>query len=308
MIRNGRSTKDPLVAKSLDYIVQFVQPSAGVHHPQSRFSTYETCLVMMCLTEANENGKYDKILAGAEKYIRGLQWDGEEGHDQSSPAYGGAGYGNDTRPDLSNTQYFIEALRSVGADENDEAIKKALIFVSRCQNLESEHNTTEFGAKVNDGGFYYTPADGGSSQLGETDNGGLRSYSSMTYAGLKSMIFAGVDADDPRVKAAYEFARKNYDVHSNPGLGQAGVFYYYQTFAKALDAMGVKDVVGPEGKSHDWRAELVTELATRQQADGSWVNTDPKWMEGDPNLVTGFALLTLSYCKPKSAQANKNSE
>ena len=123
----------------------------------------------------------------------------------------------------------------------------------------------------------------------------------MTYAGLKSMIFAGVDADDPRVKAAYEFARKNYDVHSNPGLGQAGVFYYYQTFAKALDAMGVKDVVGPEGKSHDWRAELVTELATRQQADGSWVNTDPKWMEGDPNLVTGFALLTLSYCKPDQA-------
>ena len=31
----------------------------------------------------------------------------------------------------------------------------------------------------------------------------LRSYGSMTYAGLKSMIFAGVGPDDPRVKAAY---------------------------------------------------------------------------------------------------------
>jgi squalene-hopene/tetraprenyl-beta-curcumene cyclase len=49
---------------------------------------------------------------------------------------------------------------------------------------------------------------------------------------------------------------------------------------------------------HSWRAELVTELVKRQAADGSWVNSDRKWMEGDANLATGFALLTLSYCKP----------
>ena len=36
-------------------------------------------------------------------------------------------------------------------------------------------------------------------------DGGLRSYASMTYAGLKSMIYAGLDRDDPRVKAALTY-------------------------------------------------------------------------------------------------------
>ena len=55
----------------------------------------------------------------------------------------------------------MDALKAVGNDENSEAVKRALIFVSRCQNLETEHNTTPFAAKNPDGGFYYTPAAGG---------------------------------------------------------------------------------------------------------------------------------------------------
>ena len=38
------------------------------------------------------------------------------------------------------------------------ALQKALIFISRSQNLESDKNDTAFAAKINDGGFYYTPA------------------------------------------------------------------------------------------------------------------------------------------------------
>jgi len=108
----------------------------------------------------------------------------------------------------------------------DEAVQKALVFVSRCQNLESENNTTPFSAKINDGGFYYTPAAGGTSQAGKSDNGGLRSYGSMTYAGLKSMIFAGLTADDPRVKAALSWLARHYTLDENPGLGDAGLYYY----------------------------------------------------------------------------------
>jgi len=40
----------------------------------------------------------------------------------------------------------------------DEAVQKALRFVSRCQNLETAHNTLPFAPLVNDGGFYYTAA------------------------------------------------------------------------------------------------------------------------------------------------------
>jgi squalene-hopene/tetraprenyl-beta-curcumene cyclase len=84
-------------------------------------------------------------------------------------------------------------------------------------------------------------------------------------------------------------------------MGQAGVYYYYQTFAKTMDAMGAEEFTDGAGKKHDWRAELVAELTRRQAAEGSWVNSDRKWMESDPNLSTGFALLALSYCKPNRA-------
>ena len=121
----------------------------------------------------------------------------------------------------------------------------------------------------------------------------------MTYAGLKSMIFAGVGPDDPRVKAAVEYARKHYDLNENPGLGKAGLYYYYHTFAKALDAIGQDEFKDDKGTAHNWRHELIATLASRQQKDGSWANSNARWLESDANLVTGYALLALSYCKPK---------
>ena len=38
-------------------------------------------------------------------------------------------------------------------------------------------------------------------------------------------------------------------------------------------------------------------IAARQQPDGSWVNSNPRWMEGDANLVTAYALLALAHCR-----------
>ena len=245
----------------------------------------------MCFTEANTDGRYDSLLANAEKYVRKIQWNEDEGHDITSNSYGGAGYGKHERPDLSNTNFLIDALKARGVGPDDDAMQRALTFVSRCQNLETEHNTTAFATKNPDGGFYYTPAAGGSSQAGETADGGLRSYGSMTYAGLKSMIYAGVGPDDPRVKAAFNWISKHYVLDQNPGMGDAGLYYYYHTFAKALNAMEIDRVKDDRGSEHDWRAELLAELAGRQQEDGSWLNENSRWLEGDPNLVTGYALL-----------------
>lgn len=299
LLRNGISSRDPLVAKSLEYLKGFVQPDGGVYQAGTLYGNYETCLAIMCFTEANTDGRYDALLAGAEKYVKKIQWDEGEGQDISSNSYGGAGYGKHERPDLSNTNFLIDALKARGVGPDDEAMQRALIFVSRCQNLETPHNTTAFAAKNPDGGFYYTPAAGGSSQAGETPDGGLRSYGSMTYAGLKSMIYAGVGPDDPRVQAAFKWISKHYELDQNPGMGNAGLYYYYHTFAKALDAMGVGKVQDDDGRQHDWRAELLAELAKRQQKDGSWLNENSRWLEGDPNLVTGYALLALSYCQKK---------
>lgn len=297
ILRNGRSPNDPVVAKSLKYLEGFVQPDGGIYQSGTLYRSYETSLVVLCFTEANRDGRYDKLLEDAQRFLKDLQWDEGEGKDPTSDYYGGIGYGKHQRPDLSNVSFLVDALRAVGNGPEDEAIKKALIFVSRCQNLETEYNTTQFAAKNPDGGFYYTPAGGGDSKAGKTPDGGLRSYGSMTYAGLKSMIYAGVGPDDPRVKAAFQWIQRHYDVRSNPGMGNAGLYYYYHTFAKALDAMGVDVVEDAEGVKHDWRGELREELLRRQRADGSWINENPRWLEGDPALVTGYVLLTLSHCR-----------
>lgn len=297
VLRHTRAPDEPMTARALRYLGGFEQPDGGIYAPNSRLKNYETCIAVVCLAEANTDGRYDQTIRNANRFLRGLQIGQDQGVEPSEVAFGGVGYGGAERPDLSNTHFLIEALGAAGAEGDDAAIQRAIVFVSRCQNFESEHNTTAFAAKIGDGGFYYTPIGRGSSPAGTTANGGLRSYGSMTYAGLKSMLCAGVQADDPRVRAALEWIRQNYTFDENPGLGQAGLYYYYQLQAKALAAHGQPQITDAAGREHDWKAELLAALAARQRADGSWVNADDRWMEGDPNLATGFALLALSYCR-----------
>ena len=296
-MQHGRSYRDPMIAAALEYLETNIRADGGIYQQGSLYQNYETCLAILCLSEANKQGRYDETLHRAEQLVIKLQWTDELGHDQSSPSHGGAGYGKHQRPDLSNTAFLVEALKALGRGPDDPAMQKAMIFVSRCQNLETEHNETKYAARNPDGGFYYTIAAGGSSQAGTTPEGGLRSYGSMTYAGLKSMVFAGVDQSDPRVKAATHWAMKHYTLKENPGLGKAGHYYYLHTLAKALNAVGRPQLVDQQGASHNWRHDLIMQLAETQQADGSWTNDNPRWLEGDPNLVTGYALLALTYCQ-----------
>lgn len=301
LVDAGVRLDDPTLVKGLAALEKFVQKDGGIYHPSTTHKNYETCVAVMAFKAANAGGKYDTILAHADKFLRGLQWDEEEGIDKGDVRYGGADYGPaKKRPDLSNTQFLIDALKATGAQDNDPAIQKALVFVSRCQNLESPHNTQPFASKVNDGGFIYTAAGGGSSVAGTTPNGGLRSYGSMTYAGLKSMIYAGLTANDPRVKAAFEWIGRHYSVQENPGLGQQGLYYYFHTFAKTMAVLRLNEFKDAKGQMHDWRKELADELFSVQQPNGSWVNPKERWLEGDPNLSTGYALMSLKYCDPTS--------
>ncbi len=301
-LENGVKRDDPMIQKALQHLLTHVQPDGGIYFVKSNYRNYETCIIILALQTANADGKYSDVIAKADKFIRQQQWDEEENKDRTDPSYGGAGYGGSSRPDMSNTHYLVEALRAAGAEANDPALQKALVFISRSQNLESDKNDTPFAAKINDGGFYYTPAGGGSSGAGKEANGGLRSYGSMTYAGLKSLLYAGVDKHDPRVKAAYSWIKMHYTVQENPGLEQQGLYYYLHTFAKALDAMEVAEVEDRTGKKHDWRGDLMAFLAKEQRDNGSWVNNERKWNEGDPNLSTAFALLALSHCDEKPAK------
>lgn len=302
LLVNHVPADDPAIQKALKHLETFVQPDGGIYAPKAFQGNYETSLVLMAFKAANQEDRYQKLTQNAEKYLRKLQLDDSEQVDKSDVRYGGAGYGRSgDRPDLSNTAFFLDALKDAGVKDDDPAFKNALVFVSRCQNLESEYNNTVFATKNNDGGFYYTPAAGGSSPAGTEENGGLRSYASMTYAGLKSMLYAGVKPDDKRVVAALTWIKKHYSVTENPGLGTQGMFYYYHLFSKALATLNLDYLIDDKGVSHDWRKELADQLFTQQKENGSWLNKNDRWFEGNPDLGTSFALMALRYCEPKAA-------
>ena len=89
LLRSGYDASDPLVAKAIDYVMDFQQDDGGIYAPDSRYKNYETCIAILCLSEANEGGKYDGTLAKADAFVKGIQWDDDEGHDIDSPAHGG---------------------------------------------------------------------------------------------------------------------------------------------------------------------------------------------------------------------------
>ena len=306
LLKNGVPVSHEKVQRSLKFLESFVRPDGGIYAPKSNLRNYETSVAVMCLHQANTDGQYDLTIEKAVAFLKGIQWDEGEKHQSSSRHYGGQGYGKHKRPDASNTSFFLDALKEAQPEGNSEAMRKAVVFMSRCQNLPSKYNDAEFAQVVSDddlGGMVYSAVGTGESKAenkSDTPVGGLRSYASMTYAGLKSFLYAGIDKEDLRVKAALDWISRHYDLTSNPGVGQQGLFYYYHVFAKALHAYGQRDIVDANGVSHNWRADLLAQLSDKQQADGSWTNPADRWYEGDPNLVTSYSLLALSYMGQES--------
>jgi squalene-hopene/tetraprenyl-beta-curcumene cyclase len=296
LLRAGKPPDDPVVAKALNYLEGRVKPDGGVY--DQRLANYTTCLAVVAFKQANTNGRYDRVIENAVKFIKTMQHG--DGTAPDDPKFGGAGYdGTRGRPDLSNTQFFVEALLAAGVGKDDPAIARAVTFAGRAQNLPGEYNSLPFAAKATDddkGGFVYNPANPDAKDK-KTDAGGLRSEGGMSYAGLKTFLYAGVGKDDPRVKAAVGWVRRHYTLDQNPGMGTAGLYYYYHTFAKAMDALGEDEFTDAKGVNHPWRQELFAALKKRQKADGSWANENGAFLENTPELATGFAILALSYCK-----------
>jgi len=298
---------DP-VRRGLDFIRSHAKPQGGIY--DRFYPSYSTSVCAQALFAAG-TPEDEPLVRNARRFLLDSQADESEGFTPESVEYGGWGYEvspsreETHRADLSNTQLALEALRQLEAlDAQDRARSaapdwvqtptevaygRAIKFLERCQNL-SETNDQSWAS--DDGGFVYRP---GESKAGGTPEGGLRSYAGMTYAGLKSMIYARLDRDDPRVRAAYEWACRHWSVTENPGLGQQGLYYYYVTMARALQVYGTELVVDAGGVSHDWRRELVSQLLTVQRADGSWVNENGRWMEQMPDLVTAYGLLAIQH-------------
>jgi squalene-hopene/tetraprenyl-beta-curcumene cyclase len=311
VVRNGVPVGNAKVQKSLAFLETMIREDGGIYAKNSTLRNYETSVSLVAFKQCNVDGKYDDVLDRAASFLKGIQWDEGEGHDVTSNHHGGQGYGSHKRPDLSNTSFFLDALKELEGEDmsNSSAVRKAIVFTSRCQNLPSQYNTAKFTEHIPEGdtgSFIYSAVGEGetkSEPLSTTPRGGLRGYASMTYAGLKSFLYAGMDKDDFRVQAAMDWIRRHYDLDSNPGMGKQGLFYYYHIFGKTMRALGKLTLTDHEGVVHDWRSDLVDKLASLQSKDGSWTNEHDRWYEGDPNLVTAYSLLAISYCRDVKGSA-----
>jgi squalene-hopene/tetraprenyl-beta-curcumene cyclase len=271
------------INRPLSFILNHVNQDGSIGEANQN-RNYNTAVAVVAL-EATGNEKYAPIIQNAQKFLAGLQVDEGEGYEPSHAYYGGIGYGGDERPDLSNQYMALEALRTTSFDPESPVWERAQRFLSRCQN-RSESNDQAWAG--NDGGFTYMP--------GFSPHGKTGSYGGMTHAGLIGLLFAGVDKDDPRVQAAYDWIRAHYTLDRNPGTEDAsGLYYYYTVFAKSMAAYGDSSVVTSGGERRNWRNDFARKILSLQRDDGSWVNADsPRWWEGDENLITARMVVALN--------------
>ncbi len=292
----GKTAKDEPVSRAVQYLLKHQKEDGGIYDVGLR--TYTTSIALMVLVKADAKA-YAETIEKAKGYLIEHQWDEAESIDKGNPWYGGHGYGKHERPDLSNTQYFVEAMHEAGVPKDHPLWKKVVVFVSRTQD-RSESNDQVF-AGTDSGGMIYSPHAGGESKAGTVDlpNGkkGLKAYGSMTYAGFKSFMYARLERDDPRVQAAMDWIRRHWTFEENPDLGQQGLYYYYETAAKALKAWGEDQIVDARRRTHPWRAELSEAVLKRQKPDGFWTNEADRWFEGFPPVPTSYALIALAQCE-----------
>jgi squalene-hopene/tetraprenyl-beta-curcumene cyclase len=304
---NMRTKPPEFIQRGYAFLMGCVQPDGGVY--RTNLASYNTSLSIMAFLAARDP-KYDSVILRARNFVVDQQNDLGVKGTNDSPYDGGIGYGSKgDHSDMSNTFMALEALyysEYLVKQKEDGSAKlgmkdlnwsAALAFIQRCQNLPS-HNKEPRASDdpQNKGGFIYNP---GQSMAGEvklpSGRTALRSYGSISYAGLLSYIYAHLQRDDPRVAAVYEWLQKNYALEENPGMGQQGLFYYYLTMAKALSIYGAQRLELSDGKSVVWREDLTKRLLNLQDAKGFWGNSNNRWWEKDPVLVTAFTIIALDY-------------
>ena len=299
------------IERGLAFLVKNQKSDGGIYG--KGLATYNTALSVMALSEAGRKEDFP-VIAKARRLLINQQQDYDRKGQTDNLFDGGVGYGGSyAHSDLSNSHLAMEALyysKKVLADtEFDESSdfdldwEAAIAFVSLCQNSETTAKRLGDWAglrKEDEGGFVYFPGDTKSDEIEIKVDGkkkiALRSYGSMTYAGMLAFIYADMDLGDPRIQSALGWIQQNYTLDENPGMDAQGLFYYYHTMSKALSIARVNRLKTSQGKSLNWRKDLALKIMSYQSEDGSWINKDSnRWMEDDRILVTCYAILALEH-------------
>lgn len=278
--------RDAAIDRALDFIRSQAEEDGSFRSQPQRhyiffsdagYPTYTTAVALLAMATVQRPQDTTYMLQ-ARDFLRAVQITDE------GERYGGYGYKPGSRPDMSNTAWAAEAMyHSSYVEEDSAAVPEQdragtqLMWERLDAFLGEAQNTGE--GKEADGGFGYRP--------------GLASSGSMTYAGLKSMLYAQLDRHDPRVKAVIAYLKQHYTVQENPGQGTSGLYYYLQTISKALDLLETEELVLADGQIRNWRHDLTEQLAASQLDNGAWVNENGRYMENIEPLTTAYAMIAL---------------
>lgn len=284
----------PAVQRGIEYILSCVHEDGSIWVEPAKerkgggLKNYNTALSMVALHLTGEPALQPIVRRARAFVARGQHLGGDEYH-------GGMGYDAETNrayADLSNSYVAYEAMRLTEElkDLRGQHPHADLDWAAAEQFVASLQNP--------DGGFIYKPGHSNAgADTNETGEVAFRSYGSMTYAGLLSLIYADVSAEDPRVQSAFDWAARHWDLAENPGMGPEGLYYFYNVLTKALAAYG-EEVLPTEPQPVHWRTELIRKLLNLQRIEpdgtGYWQNDVGRWMESDPVLVTAYSLIALA--------------
>jgi hypothetical protein len=291
------------------------------------YPVYTASATVISLSQLNWPGAVPARDAWLRELLR-RQLNRSLGWTPDDPSFGGWGYSIDppvksrsaiaperqVDADLSSTLFAVGALRIAGVRSDDPAIRDALTFLQRCQNVAA--NDDDRDPRFDDGGFFFSPTDAVRNKAGPagTDRQGrlrFHSYGSATADGLRALLRCGLSASDRRVVAARRWLEENFSASSNPGVFEsvreadrdATYYYYAWSVAHAFRALGI-DSIAQRGGRINWPEALTRELLRRQRPDGGWINRFTASKEDDPLVATSFAVGALGVCRLFLARAS----
>lgn len=328
----GSDADKKAIEKAVAYIKGCANEDGGIYVtvPGRRGGSYGTYNTAICMTALHyaDNAGSTRVIQKAREYVASTQLTGQEGANNGGFGYEAASSPRAGGADLNNSAWVISAmaitadvedLRPAGEKHADIDWDAALSYVDSMQVKPNARGTDPDDA----GGFLYRKPEGGG-RPGAGMGGGrppagpdgkqaagpesrpsggeggrplLRSYGSITYSGLLSMLYARVGRNDPRIVSAVDYARRHWTVDENPGQGMQGIYFYYTIMARSLALLDTDTL--PAAKEGDqaiaWRDELVNKVISLQNEDGSWKNDNNRWFENDSVLTSSYAILTLEY-------------
>ncbi len=276
-----------VVTRAVGWLKGCVQPDGGIYHRNPGrgplLATYNTGLALVALSAVGDPA-LTPIMLRARRFLASGQHAGGDLHDGGLDYASGQGVA-----DPASTLAAYEAMRlsqTVAARRGANGTATDLDWAAALRLIERK-----------------PPQPGGSDAVPlATDDAALsflRADGGMTYAGMLSLIYAEANRNDPRLRAAFDWAVRHWNLDRHPAIGRQGIYAFYLVLTKALAAYGREDLPVRDGPPVFWRRAVIEKLLSLQRMDaarpgqGYWSGDDERFPADARVLSTAYAVLTL---------------